>query len=191
MPTGPCAAHDVQASPKVLGPAYAGSRVTFRIRLHTTTSPACYWKVSPQTLVVKLTSGPDRIWSTQDCKKAVPTQRVVVRNNHYTPVDVSWRGQRSDGTCSRTTAWAEPGYYHVEAAALGAEPADVQFALEKPQPVTITPSPTPTATPGPTPGPTPTGAPRPARPRSRSRSTDPGRDGWSQNRPRGGAEARS
>jgi hypothetical protein len=143
VPTGPCSAHDVQASPKVVGSAYAGSPVTFKVRLHTTTSPACYWKVNPRTLVVRLTSGSDRIWSTQDCPHAVPTERVVVRNDHFTPVEVTWHGQRSDGTCSRTTPWAQPGYYHVETAVLGSEPAEVQFALEQPQPETITPSPTP------------------------------------------------
>lgn len=143
QPTGPCASDDVQASPKVVGTAYAGRPVTFKVRLHTTASPACYWKVNPRTLVVRLTSGSDRIWSTQDCPHAVPTERVVVRNDHFTPVEVTWHGQRSEGTCSRTTPWAEPGYYHVEAAALGSEPAEVQFALEQPQPETITPSPTP------------------------------------------------
>ncbi len=143
LPTGPCSAHDVQASPKVVGTAYAGGPVTFKVRLHTTTSAACYWKVTPRSLVVRLTSGPDRIWSTQDCRGAVPTERVVVRNDHYTPVEVTWHGQRSDGTCSRTTPWAQPGYYHVETAVLGTEPSEVQFALEQPQPETITPSPTP------------------------------------------------
>ena len=144
VPTGPCSSHDVQATPKVVGTAYAGSPVTFRVRLHTITSPACYWKVNPRTLVVRLTSGSDRIWSTQDCPHAVPRQRVVVRRDHYTPVEVTWHGQRSDGTCSRTTPWAQPGYYHVETAVLGSEPSEVQFVLRKPQPQTITPSPSPT-----------------------------------------------
>ncbi|MGN6130572.1 MAG: hypothetical protein ACTHOK_09575 [Nocardioidaceae bacterium] len=143
MPTGPCSTDDVQASPKVVGDVYAGSPVTFTVRLHTTTSPACYWKVNPRRLVVRLTSGSDRIWSTQDCPHAVPTERVVVRNDHYTPVEVTWHGQRSDGTCSRTTPWAQPGYYHVQTAVLGSEPAEVQFVLRKPQPETITPSPSP------------------------------------------------
>lgn len=143
VPTGPCASDDVQASPKVVGDVYAGSPVTFTVRLHTTTSPACYWQVNPRTLVVRLISGSDRIWSTQDCPHAVPKQRVVVRNDHYTSVEVTWHGQRSDGTCSRTTPWAQPGYYHVETAVLGSEPAEVQFVLRKPKPETITPSPSP------------------------------------------------
>jgi hypothetical protein len=142
VPTGPCDARDVQVTPGVAGTAHAGSPVTFELTLRTVESTACTWTVSPSTLVVKLTSGTDRIWSTQDCKGAVPGESVVVRKDHDASVHVSWRGQRSDATCSRTTSWAQPGFYHIEAAALGAEPTDVQFELRDPAPVTVTPSPT-------------------------------------------------
>ena len=54
---------------------------------------------------------------------------VVVRKDVPAKVDMGWRGQRSDSTCSRQPAWAMPGFYHVEAAAYGAEPTDVQFEL--------------------------------------------------------------
>jgi hypothetical protein len=142
VPTGPCDARDVRVMPGVVGTAHAGSPVTFELTLRTVESPACTWTVSPSTLVVKLTSGTDRIWSTQDCKGAVPDESVVVRKDHDASVQLTWRGQRSDATCSRTTSWAQPGFYHIEAAALGAEPTDVQFELCDPAPVTITPSPT-------------------------------------------------
>lgn len=143
VPTGPCVPHDVRVDPRVAGTAYAGRPVTFRLLLTTIESPACNWNVSPRSLVVKLTSGSDRIWSTQDCKGAIPRQPVVVRKDHVTQVIVTWRGQRSEGTCSRTTPWAQPGFYHVAAAALGAEPTDYQFELRPPRPETITPSPKP------------------------------------------------
>jgi len=68
---------------------------------------------------------------------------VVVRKDHPAKVFLGWRGQRSDSTCSRTTAWAQPGWYHVKAAAFGSEPADLQFELKKPVPPTITPDPEP------------------------------------------------
>jgi hypothetical protein len=142
-PTGPCAASDIVATPKVKGTAYAGHRVTFRIKLTTLETPACTWRVSPETLAVKLVSGSDRIWSTQDCPRAVPEVDVIVRQEEPAKVDVSWRGQRSDSTCSRTTPWAQPGWYHVQSAAFGAEPADVQFELHPPVPETITPKPKP------------------------------------------------
>jgi hypothetical protein len=142
-PSGPCLPSDVVATPKVKGTAYAAHRVTFRIKLTTLESPACTWRVSPSTLAVKLVSGSDRIWSSQDCPAAVPTTDVVVRKDHPAKVDVHWRGRRSDSTCSQIPDWALPGWYHIEAAAFGAEPTDVQFELEWPVSRTITATPKP------------------------------------------------
>ena len=142
LPTGPCADDDVVVTPSV-GTAYAGRDVTLTLNLTTRESPACNWQVSSSSVVVKLTSGTDRIWSTQDCPAAVEDEAVVVRKGLTTKVEVVWSGQRSDDECSRTTPWAEPGYYHVAAAALGAEPSDRQFNLLQPPRETITKTPEP------------------------------------------------
>lgn len=143
MPTGPCPDSDVIVEPVLEEDAYAGSDVRLTLQLRTLDSPACNWEVSADTVAVRLTSGSDRIWSSQDCPSVVPEEPVVLRNNKPVRVDVMWNGRRSDPDCSRTTAWAEPGYYHVATAAMGAEPTDKQFRLRSPAPVTITPSPTP------------------------------------------------
>lgn len=142
VPTGRCDDSDVLVKPAVEG-AYAGSDVTITLILKTRTSPACNWLVTPDSVVVKLTSGSDRIWSSQDCPRTIRREPVVLRKHHRTEVQVVWNGQRSDATCSRTTLWAQPGFYHAEAAALGSDPTDVQFELRQPVPATITPSPTP------------------------------------------------
>jgi hypothetical protein len=142
-PSGPCRDSDVIATPKVEGTTYAGSPVIFRIRLTSVLSPACTWRVAPAKLAVKLISGSDRIWSSQDCPRAIPREDVVVRQQAAATVEVTWHGQRSDSTCSRTTAWAQPGWYHIQAAAFGGEPTDVQFELRAPVPATITPKPKP------------------------------------------------
>jgi hypothetical protein len=146
-PTGACADSDVVATPSVKGTAYAGHSVVFTMTLTTLSSPACTWDVSSKVMAVKVTSGSDRIWSTQECSGAVPRQSVVVRKDHPVDVSVAWNGQRSDSDCTRSTAWAEPGYYHVVAASFGAEPIDVQFELRSPVPRTITATPTPTTDP--------------------------------------------
>ena len=146
-PTGACTDSDVVATPSVKGTAYAGHSVVFTMTLTTLSSPACTWDVSSNVMAVKVTSGSDRIWSTQECSGAVPKQSVVVRKDHPVDVSVAWNGQRSDSDCTRSTAWAEPGYYHVVAASFGAEPVDVQFELKSPVPRTITATPTPTKDP--------------------------------------------
>jgi hypothetical protein len=164
-PSGPCADDDVVVTPSVRGAAYAGRPVTFAMTLTTRVAPACDWDVAAGSLAVRITSGSDRVWSTQDCVAAVPTQSVVVRKDHPVAVTVVWNGQRSDAECTRTTAWAEPGYYHVVAAAFGAEPTDVQFALLTPPRPTITATPTPTKSPTQSPTPSPTATKQPTKPR--------------------------
>jgi hypothetical protein len=146
QPTGSCASSDVVAVPSVAGPAYAAKPVVMTLTLTTRTSPACTWEVSASSLVLKITSGPDRIWSTQDCTAAVHKQVVVVRKDTPSTVSVVWNGQRSDADCSRATSWAQPGYYHAVAAAFGADPRDVQFRLAQPPRPTETATPTPSST---------------------------------------------
>jgi hypothetical protein len=143
-PSGPCVSSDVVTAPSLrAGRAYAGRSVVFSVTLTTKLVPACRWDVSADSLVVRVTSGDDRIWSTQECRGSVPKQAVVVRRDHPTTVSVAWNGQRSDAECTRTTPWAQPGYYHVTTAAFGAEPAERQFVLEAPPRPTITATPTP------------------------------------------------
>lgn len=143
VPTGPCADSDIEVNPTVDGDAFAGQDVVVTLNLTTEESPACTWEVSPESVVLKLTSGEDRIWSTQDCPEAVPTESVVVRQADVTQVEVTWPSRRSDDDCTPGD-WAMPGYYHAEAAALGGEPEDEQFHLLTPPRPTITATPKPT-----------------------------------------------
>jgi hypothetical protein len=73
----------------------------------------------------------------------VPKQAVVVRKDHPATVRVAWNGQRSDDACTRSTSWAEPGTYHVVAAAFGSDPTDEQFQLLIPPAPTVTKTPKP------------------------------------------------
>ncbi len=142
-PTGPCEPSDVVVTPQVVGAAHAGSPVTIRLEVTTVETPACTYRVSPRNVAVKLVSGTDRIWSSQDCPAAVPEVDVIARQKVPGVAEMQWRGQRSDSGCTRTTPWALAGWYHAEAAAFGAEPTDVQFELLPAVAPTITPSPEP------------------------------------------------
>ena len=110
----------------------AGRDVMIVLNLQTGVTEACTWQVSADTVTMKITSGPDDIWSSRECPKAIPTQDVVVRRAMATQVPVMWNSRRSDEYCSDRTAWALPGFYHVAAAALSGEPTDVQFELTAP-----------------------------------------------------------
>ncbi|MDX6301400.1 MAG: hypothetical protein QOF53_2614 [Nocardioidaceae bacterium] len=145
QPTGRCANSDILAVPTVATPAYAGKPVALTLSLTTKQSPACNWTVGPGSLVVKVTSGTDRIWSSQDCVDAVPQRDVVVRKDHPVTVTVVWNDHRSDAECTTDTPWVGLGDYHVVAAAFGSDPTDRQFVLV-PLPVatkTVTETPKP------------------------------------------------
>ena len=136
-PTGPCSDSDIVATPAITS-APGGSDVAITINLRSTFAEACTWQASPETLTVTITSGDDYIWSTRECPVGIPPQDVVIRQAVDAPVVVTWSAKRSDETCSDRTAYAMPGFYHVEAAALGGEATDVQFELVPPQPGVIT-----------------------------------------------------
>ncbi len=136
-PTGPCADNDIVATP-ALTSAPGGSDVAIQVNLRSKFAEACTWQASPTTMTVTITSGDDYIWSTRECPAAIPPQDVVIRQAVDAPVIVTWSAKRSDETCSNRTAFAMPGFYHVEAAALGGEGTDVQFELVAPQPGVIT-----------------------------------------------------
>jgi hypothetical protein len=137
-PTGPCADSDIVATPAITSAA-GGADVPITINLRTIATEACTWQASPETMTVTITSGSDFIWSSQQCPAAIPVQDVVVRQAVDTPVVVTWKdAKRSDETCSGRTDWARPGFYHVEAAALGGEGTDVQFELVAPTAPVIT-----------------------------------------------------
>jgi hypothetical protein len=142
QPDGACDPVDITVRAKVESAANDGE-VTIPLML-TGTDPACTWTVSPQSMVLKIISGDDRIWSSQQCPRLMPQEAVVVRSAAPTKVVFVWNGRRSDEDCTSASAgFALPGSYHVIAAALGGEPTDVQFLLTRPprETVTVTPKP--------------------------------------------------
>ena len=144
QPDGPCSGDDIAVEPDVRKPV-AGQDVDIVLRLRTLTADACTWRVSHDSLTLKITSGKDDVWSSRECPRAIPRSTVVVRKAVSTSVEVTWNSRRSDDTCSRLTEWAMPGYYHVVAAALAGEPTDAQFRLDAPTGQQITRSPSPSA----------------------------------------------
>ena len=136
-PSGPCPEADIVAAPAITS-AVGGADIPITINLRTVLTEACTWQASPQTMTVTITSGSDYIWSSRECPASIPVQDVVVRQGVDTPVVVTWSAKRSDEECSQWTDWAMPGFYHVEAAALGGDGTDVQFELVGAQPEVVT-----------------------------------------------------
>ncbi len=140
-PSGPCLDDEISVRPSV-PQAWASKPITINLELQGT-QPACSFDVSPKTMVVKIVSGQDRIWSSQDCPQAIPTAQVVVRSGAPVVVPVTWDGRRSEEKCGGSRGWAFPGFYHVYAAALGSTPTDDQFEITHAAPNLVTRTPKP------------------------------------------------
>ncbi len=140
QPDGPCEAKDILVEAVISRTPNDGD-VQIPLAL-TGKAAACTWTASEDTIVVKIVSGDDKIWTSQQCS-FLTEKDVVVRSAVATTVTMTWHGRRSDEECSAAAKWARTGSYHVIAAALGGEPTDTQFELTRPaaERITITPSP--------------------------------------------------
>jgi hypothetical protein len=137
MPSGPCAPGDIAITPSVPHP-YAGRDIALVLDLSTLTTPACTWKVSGSSLALKITSGPDLIWTSVQCPRVIPTEDLVLRQSAPTRVRLTWDARRSEPGCPRLTDWARLGTYHLHVAALAGRPQDATFTLVTPPPTEIT-----------------------------------------------------
>ncbi len=70
VPTGTCDPANIDVVP-AMRKVDGGSTITLPLKL-ISTDGSCTWQVSPEALVVKMISGKDRIWTSQDCRSAVP-----------------------------------------------------------------------------------------------------------------------
>lgn len=135
QPDGPCKPDDLTVAAEI-GTTPNDGQVEIVLAV-SGTEEACTFTFSQESVVVKISSGADNIWSSQQCK-TLPSQDVVVRSALPAKVPFVWNGHRSDEDCSRSAAWAKAGSYHVIAAPLGGEPTDVQFELTRPPAVVVT-----------------------------------------------------
>ena len=169
QPDGPCDPENVTVEP-LIRREIAGSPIRIVFQL-VTDVPACTFTFSNNTVAVKIISGNDRIWTSQECRSLPTVEDLVVRAEKPKRVALRWSGRRSNDGCKLFSApWAEQGYYHVIAAPLGGEPTDQQFKLINPSPKTVTKAPKPEQNDPKGAGPSPTDEPTSSKP---SGATEP------------------
>lgn len=139
-PEGTCSAADILVRPQV-DEAVAGRDVTIGLSLQTQQAEACTWELRPKRLAVTIVGKRGPVWTSQECRDAVPTQEVVVRRAIATVVEMTWDARESEPGCPELTDWLLPGRFRVQAATLGGEPGRTSFELAKPEPRTIAPEP--------------------------------------------------
>lgn len=94
---------------------------------------ACTLPITPDSLVARVTSGPDVVWASTDCPDALLAKQVVVRHDPATVYSLDWNGRRSTPKCASPGEVAPPGGYWVEAALVGGEPHRAFFDVTPPQ----------------------------------------------------------
>lgn len=142
-PDGNCEPADVQVTPRV-EEAVAGQPVTIGLSLRTVQAEACYFRIGPDKVTVKITRGGREIWTSRECPDQVPDESVVVRRAVATLVEMTWDGLDSNPTCSHLRDWVLAGDgFSIAASALGGEPGESDFELASPTPETVTVTPDP------------------------------------------------
>jgi hypothetical protein len=111
---GRCAAGDVRL---VAMPAVrrlpAGRGMNLHVRMSAVRG-SCTANVDPARLVVTITSGRDRIWTTAHCVRTVSRATVVLTAGRDTAIAVAWTGHRSIPGCRAGQPFAKRGTYVIQ-----------------------------------------------------------------------------
>ncbi len=105
----------------------AGQSNTATFLLTSNDTPACTLSITASSLVVRVTSGVDTVWSSDDCPDALLARQLVVRADPASSYKFTWNGHRSSDGCQLDDEAVEPGGYWVEAALIGGEPHKAYF----------------------------------------------------------------
>jgi hypothetical protein len=119
-PTGDCAPTDVDIEVGVRDVA-AGHTAPVSLKLTSVGTPACTLAITPDTLALRITSGSDVVWTSDECPNAVLARELVVRAHKPTVYTFDWNGRRSTQSCASPGSVADPGGYWAEAALIGAD----------------------------------------------------------------------
>jgi hypothetical protein len=128
-PTGDCAPSDVGIDVQV-SDTKVGESMPVTLALTTLDSTACTLQITPATLVLRITSGADVIWTSDDCPNLLPARQVVLRGDPATSYRFTWDGHRSVQGCISPGQLADPGGYWVEAALVGADVHKAYFDVK-------------------------------------------------------------
>ena len=83
----------------------------FELSLINGSGKACYVKVTSGNFRLTVVSGSDRVWSSEDCPKAVPATSRKLAAEKSVDWTMTWDGSRSGDGCTKRPEAPKPGYY--------------------------------------------------------------------------------
>ena len=127
-PEGPCEIGDVLIALDVPD-GKAGSPTQARLDFTSLTSPACTLGLTPDLLVLRVSSPKRVVWSSTTCPALLDARQVVARPDLPGSYSFQWDGRRSTPHCDSPGPTVKPGEYVLEAALVGGEPVQATFVL--------------------------------------------------------------
>jgi hypothetical protein len=90
---------------------------------------SCVATVTSRTFELRINSGVDRIWSSNDCATAVKTVKTTLGSRQATQWAMTWNGRRSAPGCKNRDAIPQNGTYIATAQLSGGQPVQLRMLL--------------------------------------------------------------
>lgn len=91
----------------------AGGRPRLELRVTNTGSAPCTLDLGQAATELLIFSGPDRIWSSDDCAPGGAAKPTTLEPGKAVPTRLTWAGRRSLPGCEGPKAQALPGTYRI------------------------------------------------------------------------------
>lgn len=119
--SGPVACAPQETAVRISGSGRVkiGATTSFYVVLLSTGTQTC--QLTPAAIEVKIYSGKDRIWSTQDCAAWLPKGPITLKPGVASRFAVNWTTQRSAAQC-QLNGTLRPGTYVATALVTGGTP---------------------------------------------------------------------
>ena len=108
----------------------AKKSVTFSMSLINGSTGTCVVTVKPTDFELKIYSGKDRIWSTNDCGTLVEPKLAEVKPEKSLQWKISWNGRRSAKGCENRSEIPRAGTYWATAQFTGSKPVQFRFLVK-------------------------------------------------------------
>lgn len=130
-PTGPVACPAAELRPTLTGEQKLKRQQSnaFAISLINGSGQTCTVKVGGDNFELKIYSGKDRIWSSNDCSTAVKPMEKKLAKEQAVAWKMIWDGRRSKSDCKQRPEIPKAGTYFATAQLAGAKPVQLRMII--------------------------------------------------------------
>ncbi|MET0693460.1 MAG: hypothetical protein ABWY56_05985 [Propionibacteriaceae bacterium] len=132
----PTVVQPISCNPAELRPTLTGKKKlepkednTFTLSLINGAKTTCVATVNATVFELKIYSGKDRIWSTDDCASLVKPFRAILASEKAIEWTMKWNGRRSAEDCKNRPEIPKTGTYFATAQLDGAKPVQLRMIL--------------------------------------------------------------